>query len=92
LINEKPGGTSAPSSSTVEGGKVPTGVGVIASVAAPVVAVDGATGVSVGDDVVVGVSGEEVAVLVAGLQAASTSIVNKKNRINTRSSDQNCTS
>jgi hypothetical protein len=31
-------------------------------------------------------------VLVAGLQPASTSIVSKKNRINTRSSDQNCAS
>ena len=76
----------------MEGGMVPTDVEVIVAVAVPIAAVDCGTGVSVGDEDIVGVDGEEVVVLVAGLQAASTNIVNQKNRFNPLSCGQNCSS
>ena len=66
---------------------MPTGVGVIASVTVPVVAVDCAKGVSVGDTLVIGVRGGGVAVPGAGWHATSIRVASKMNRFNTLSSE-----
>ena len=86
---EKPGGTSAPSSSTVEVGIVATGVTVSAGDS---VAVRCGRAVSVGEDGGVAAGGEGgLTVLVAGWQAASVITINAKNLRNTVSFYPICT-
>jgi len=83
-MSEKPGGTSAPSSSMVEAGMVAAGVTVSV---ADTVAVSCGEAVSVeGNEVVVGDAEGGSAVLVPGWQAASVITINAKNLLNSFSS------
>ena len=77
MIREKPGGTSAPSSSTVEAGTVGTAVNVGRSVG-----VAGAETVSVGREGAVGVGTVDVTVVVAGWQATSKRRRKTENTLN----------
>ena len=80
-MSEKPGGTSAPSSSTVDAGIMATGVLVKVAVT---VAVRCGKAVSVEDDDAVAGEGEGgLTVLVVVWQAASVITINMKNLLNT---------
>jgi hypothetical protein len=80
-MSEKPGGTSAPSNSTWEGGTVP--VGVTVSVAGTVAVNCGGTVTVETNDVAVGDAEGGSAVLVPGWQAASIITINTKTLFNT---------
>lgn len=88
-MSEKPGGNSAPSSSTVEAGMVAAGATV--SVAGSVAVRCGRL-VSVGEDDLVACGDESGStVIVAGWQAASVITINARNLLNRFSSYPMCT-